>query len=331
MDTNRFRKRTDYALPPKRPAPILDELGQLRQAPVVPPQAAQVIPPQSTPAPQPIAPVQQGGVRTVVKSKPVPEPPRPVYQQATAVTDEALIDLSEPSHGGWLDSIASEPLMAEAMSEGGSEAAEMTQALPAANISIQISMPKLPEFHWPTLPTLPYKRIAIWSAAVIASLAVLVGGFLIAKHMFYHPKPAVAISTGSAALASTLAKPTFVPVAPKTKPQLAEAQSRATAFDGKRDSYSYTDAFQGMPFTVSQQPLPANFSSATQAVAMVAKSIGATATLKTLGTIAYEATDTKSQSQTIVFSIDNLLIFIQSGFTHDSNTWENYIASLQAP
>src|SRR5947207_13603764 len=88
MDTNRFRKRTNYALPPKRPAPVLDQLGQLRQTPAQSPSPA--APPSAAPAPKPV------------------DPPRPVYEPAAAKADDGVIDLSEPTHAGWLDAIAPE-------------------------------------------------------------------------------------------------------------------------------------------------------------------------------------------------------------------------------
>jgi hypothetical protein len=287
---------------------------------------------------QPPSPLGQGRASVVAKSQPTPEPPRPVYQQAATKLDENLIDLSEPLHSGWLDAIAPEPPttsnnMMEIAPERVSETAEAVQALPATNISIQISMPSIPKFHWPKLPTLPawpYKLIAVWGAIGAGGLLVLAVGFVLIKHYDFS-KSDIPITTGTAALSSALSNPTFVPVAPKNKPQLATGKSQATAFDGHRDTYSYTDNLDNVPLTVSEQPIPANFSSATQAVASIAKSIGAAYTLKPPGTVAYEAESNKTSAQTIVFSADNLLIFIQSNFSHDNGTWQDYIASLQQP
>src|ERR1700722_12137200 len=97
MDTNRFRKRTNYALPPKRPAPVLDELGELRQAPAASVQpAAQTVPASPKPATATLQPLGQ----RAEPPKPAaltPEPPRPVYQPAATKSDEGVIDLSEPT------------------------------------------------------------------------------------------------------------------------------------------------------------------------------------------------------------------------------------------
>jgi hypothetical protein len=273
-----------------------------------------------------------------------------VYQQTVAQPDEGVINLSEPTHAGWLDAIAPETsefesvepapvsdtntpaTVAEFAAESGAEATAAVLNQPQTNISIQISMPSLPKLHWPKikLPELPYRRIAIWTAAGASTLVVLTGGFYLTRHFIFKTRP-LSVAGGSASLAGKLTSPTFVPVAPKNHLELAEGKSQATAFDGKRDSYSYTDTIENVPLTVSEQPIPANFSSAQQAISSIARSMNATSTLKTHGTVAYEAKNSKTSTQTIIFTMDNLLIFMQSNFQHDDGSWENYINSLQQP
>jgi hypothetical protein len=280
-------------------------------------------------------------------------PAPPVYEQTKS--DEGVIDLSEPSYGGWLDAITpeSEELLPEQRVSAGTSAPYMDQTYdqafaqegssveasattlqpPQTNISIQINMPNLPKLHWPKfkLPVWPYRRVAIWVAIGTGSLAVLVGVVFLAKHFVFMSKVPLSVSEGAASLSGQLTTPTFVPVAPKNKPYLAQGKSQATAFDGKRDSYSFTDTLENVPLTVSEQPVPANFASASQAVTTIAKSLGATHTLQTHGLVAYEAKSDKSATQTIILVNNDILIFIQSNFPHDDGTWEGYIDSLQQP
>lgn len=318
-------------------------MGQLRQAPTAP-----------------VAPaVKQIQVQAEPPKPVAPEPPRPVYETVPAKAEESVIDLSEPAHGGWLDAIdpgadevpiidvpealaspaviaaAQQPAaMEETAPVADAETAAMALNPPQTNISIQISMPNIsmPKLHWPEIkiPAWPYRRIAIWSAVGAGSLVLLAGGGLLTKKYFFD-KPPLSVADGAASLSGLLSNPTFTPFAPKTKPQLAQGKSQATAFDGKRDSYSYTDNIQNVPLTVSEQPIPSNFSSAAQAVASIAKSMNATHVIKASGLTAYEAKSSQTSTQTLILTNANILIFLQSNFPHDDGTWANYISSLQQP
>lgn len=358
MDTNRSWKRTDYALPPKRSLRASDKLGERHQTSDAASKQIQVIqvtespelPESAAASTQPPTPLEQVLEPPKAQAR---KPIQTVHEEPTSRADDGVIDLSEPTRGGWLDAIVPEPdddelrlnvapveitemavdqqqpgSLADIAPEAGAEAATAALQPPQTNISIQISVPHLrwPKWH---LPALPYKRIAIWTAIVVGTIIVAVVGLVVVKHFFFHPKPMQAL-TGAQALAAGLSRPTFVPVAPKDKPQLAQGNSRGTAFDGRRDSYSYTDSMGGVPFTVSEQPMPATFSSASQGLAAVAKSVGASTVIPTKGLSAYETNNSKTSTQTIVFSVNNLLVFIQSYFPHNNGAWAQYINSLSS-
>jgi hypothetical protein len=330
MDTNRFRKRTDYATPVRRQAPVLDELGQLRQPTAAAP-VTLVVPvlPLQTAAPVPPASQGQGGASATLPRPVAPvAPPRPVYEQKPP--PESLINLNEATNTtGWIDEIADPPVEPEPLTlpavDGSAEAVEAMMA--PTNISIQISLPKL---HKPELPALPYKRIARWAIIVAVALTVVIGGLATAKHFIHHAPQAAATAGGYQALAAAaLTKPSFAPIAPSTKPSLAEVGNQGTSFDGTRDSYSYSDTIENVPLIVSQQPLPSKFSNAAKAVSTAAQAIGARQTITTKSTVAYMATSSKTTNQSLVFSLKGLLIFIQSDFPHSADDWKNYINSLQ--
>lgn len=328
MDTNRFRNRTNYSAPQRRyPTYKSQNPGRKNDSkyPTMPDAPNASVSQQQQQYQQSLDETDYRPTQARYPS--IDSDNYNQVKEASNSQDSENIDLNEPWKGGWLDSIA--PNQNSQSVNNGPEVAEMSQNLPAAstNISIQINMPKL---HWPKikLPELPYKKIAIWVAIGVITLTVAVTAIFAVKHFFFKPKPVVSMDSlqGDAAY---LSNPTFKPIAPKSKPTLGQGNSQATSFDGKLDSYSFTDSLDGVPLTVSQQPIPATFSSATEALASVAKSMNAKTVIPTsLGSPAYEAYDANTSTQSLIFTINNLLIFIQSNFQHSNSQWTNYIDSL---
>ena len=168
--------------------------------------------------------------------------------------------------------------------------------------------------------------------ALSATVAVLVvtmagGGYYFVK------KNGAAGADASGSLAAkvaphVLAKPSFKPVAPKSEPDLGNGKSSATSYDGSHDVYSYQDAFKGEYILISEQKLPTNLGPASQAVSKIASSLTATQAIMTDNGMAYMATDAKASSNTIVYSIDGLLIFVRSPFLHTVTEWQPYLNSL---
>jgi hypothetical protein len=193
------------------------------------------------------------------------------------------------------------------------------------NISININLPKI---HRPHLPKLPYKRI---SAVIIIALLCIAGGWL-GYHYINQARLNHRIEEAAHAAADAdipkLTKPNFTPLVPSNQPNFSSVGQEA-AFDATKDVYSYQDSLDGTQFTLSQQPVPANFSSAKDAVQSVAKSLSASTALITKTGTAYLATDSQSNSQIIVYTVDDLLIFIQSPFTHPGSDWVNFLNTLK--
>lgn len=191
---------------------------------------------------------------------------------------------------------------------------------PQTNVNISIALPKLKK---PTLPKLPYKKIAIWTGVVVTVLVISLVAHKVIVSVMDHRKEVQAAHALS--LAKSVAKPTFTPLLPKGKSQDI---GKTASFDGSRDTYSYGDTFNGTPLIVSQQPLPANFDSAQAAVTKIAKSLNATTPIISKVGTAYLSTDSKSGAQTIVFSNNGVLVFVQSSFNHAASDWKYYLDSL---
>jgi hypothetical protein len=204
---------------------------------------------------------------------------------------------------------------------------EPSQTAGPPNVTININVPKfsLPKIKMPSLPklpALPYRRLM----AVSAILAVLTAGaWWGIDHWRSGPKgtetPAVAGET-------VRSSPSFTPLAPKDKPQLAQSTAKVTAYDGRHDTYSYVDLLPGGHITVSEQALPTNTGSPDKALATVALRSGADKRFETKSGTAYMRTDPKNGSQIVIFSINSLLLFINSPYGHTTATWKAYIDSF---
>lgn len=95
--------------------------------------------------------------------------------------------------------------------------------------------------------------------------------------------------------------------------------------------YTYADSIDGIAVNVSQQQLPPSFQSNTnEKVAELAKSYNATSRLTVSGMTVYIGISAKGP-QSVIFTKDNLLIFIQSKHKIANDSWKRYITSLGAP
>jgi len=315
MDKNRFKRRSDNSAVVKQPVPKLDEMGELR-----------IVNDETVDSPS-------DNIKIITENKPEPAP---------KLNREENIDKNVTDGDLAKDEVVSKKVQeTPKVSQMKVTAASIlnSAAIPAiaspstqeTNININISLPKIPELKLkkptlPALPNLPYKKIAIYSSIAIAALAIVISSIVLLNHHTTKLKPVVSTSDGHSPNLG-LSTPTFTPVAPKDKPQLAKGIS-GTTFDGSRDSYSFTDVLNGTPLVVSQQPIPSKYNSPTAAVEAAAKSIGATTVLPTNNIEAYMATNNTSKSQIIVFSMKDILLFIQSYFTHPASIWADYINNL---
>lgn len=145
---------------------------------------------------------------------------------------------------------------------------------------------------------------------------VVVGGDIVARD-----KTPVATKPAAAAEKT---EPAYRPLIPSAE------KASATKYDGKRDLVTYTTNFSGAKLTVSQQPLPANFSKDSQAIAKAADSIKATQQIDTdKGTI-YIATNAEAGDQMALFAGKQTLVFIHSASKLDDVSWKSFVELLQA-
>lgn len=299
MDKDRFRRRSDYSGPVRRPvapAPIVDGIDQTR--PMVQSQPAAATQPEQ---------IQQTRIANdAYQQQPPTATPQPQSEQT-------------PPQRQWTPPASSQ---SQPATQGGGTASETPTTI-AVNISLpKLSKPKV------KLPKPSKKTIKIF--VIVLVVIVLVGAAVFATTKFLHRTPQVATTAGASLKTATASSPSYTPVVPENKTELASTKTAGTGFDGSRDTYSYQDSISGLAFTVSQQPMPTGNSTPQAKIDKIAKAIGGTTVVKIPnGTKGYISGDVKSGNQVIVFTLHNLLVFIQSPFSHTPSDWELYIATLK--
>jgi hypothetical protein len=137
---------------------------------------------------------------------------------------------------------------------------------------------------------------------------------------------------GAAGATVKYEKPPFEIVRPSNKPKLATPDGVHAAYDGAKNTYSYSDSIGSNGFTVSQQPIPPQFADGQAAVDSIAPTLtkGVTpVTLNILTGSAAVSTNPKYNSQIVVVAVRDQLLFIQSSHTFKDTEWENYLNTLQ--
>lgn len=101
------------------------------------------------------------------------------------------------------------------------------------------------------------------------------------------------------------------------------------AYDAEKKVASFTDKINGVPITVSQQPLPPNFQEDPDGqVEKLAKNFNATKKISANGETAYLGTSAQGP-QSLVMRKSNLLVFIFSEQEISEQIWGEYIARLE--
>jgi len=189
------------------------------------------------------------------------------------------------------------------------------------NLSVDLTIPKLklPKIKPPKLPKLTKKqvRLGVICGGVLASGLVVV---LVVSLLGNGKKP-----DGQGVLSDTNQKPSFDTVLPNGKEDDAADKVK---FDPQKQVASFTDNIGTTQITVSQQPLPEPFKEDTdEKVKKFAEGYNAKTVINESNPKAYIGTSGKGP-QTVIFTKNNLLIFIKSANTIDKDQWADYITRL---
>jgi hypothetical protein len=216
-------------------------------------------------------------------------------------------------------------------------------AIPASKKVVQIDI-KLPKIKAPgnqavsrmrtvLLSKIANKKVAGALAVSVITVAVGLNAHNFASIHTTDKSPAVSAQTpyssGSKQTTDAPAKPSFTVLAPRDKAQLGQVGTPKTAYDGTRNTFSFMDTYLGTELTVSEQPLPTKYGSPQDAAAKIAQSLHAKEVIGVSNGAAFMETDSKSNSQTIVYAKSDVIVFIQSPFKKEALNWKYYLDGLQ--
>lgn len=192
----------------------------------------------------------------------------------------------------------------------------------AKTVSINITVPKIklqkPRIVIPQI--LQDRKVYIIGGVVVASVIVGTGLFMVlgGQSSDNGDTPAV--------LAESNEKANFAYTLPKGEEKNIDT---AVRYDAQRKVVNYQDSIGGIPITISQQPLPESLKEDTaNKVKKLAEDFSATKALTTATPTAYLGTAIEGP-QTVIFSKNDLLIFIQSTKMIDDRDWAEYVTNLR--
>lgn len=189
------------------------------------------------------------------------------------------------------------------------------------SVSIHISVPKFKKLSLPKkLPKLPknltYKQVGIGAG----SLAIVLVIGVVALNSRNYGKN----SGEKGVLSASNQQANFATLTPGDGSKASDKR-----YNPDRKIVSFTDTIGGVDITISQQQLPDDFKDNPQdKVKKLAESFSATKVLSTANPTAYQGTSIKGP-QTVIFTKNGLLVFIQSTKQIDDHDWAEYITNLK--
>lgn len=157
------------------------------------------------------------------------------------------------------------------------------------------------------------KKLFVIIGGMVAIIGILVVGILLYQHR-----------AGTAT-----SSPDYQTVLPKGAGIETFGGWQRVSPPGQDPVFAYADTINEVPISVSQQPLPESFKADTDKnVAELAKKFNATIEIDAGGTKIYVGTSAKGP-QSAILTKNNLLILIKSQEKINTQTWVQYVESLQ--
>lgn len=166
------------------------------------------------------------------------------------------------------------------------------------------------------------KQLMIGSAGLILLVIAVIGMFSLLSG-----KSQKNDGTDKGVLAQQTVKIDFKPLLPNGKTD--ETTAYKAAEDGQgRPIYTFTDKIGSVDITVSEQPLPEKLKANTEGeMDKMAKDLYLTEVINASNPKAYLGTNVKGP-QTVIFTKNGLLVFIQSQGKIDKDQWSDYVTRL---
>ena len=210
---------------------------------------------------------------------------------------------------------------------------------------MQLTLPKLPNITWlkklhnsawAHAKTIFSKKYRRYSFAGIGFFLVLIFALHTIQKTrqniaYKNNKPAVnetakKSSSGAQVAGDTVTKPDFVTLVPSATSSSIKDQIR---FDAAKKVATYEDSINGTHVVISQQQVTSAQTNDPTFLSKLAANLYLKTQIDTNQGIAYMGINVDKHIQTVAFLKGNLLAFIQSENTLDSNTWAGYINGLE--
>lgn len=162
-----------------------------------------------------------------------------------------------------------------------------------------------------------------------ASLLLIIAGIVVGNKYFFNDKPQAGEVAGTNNQGSSeVTTPTNDPKFSIIKPQGREIPKEKIIYDSKRNFTKFDDEINGVPITVSQQPMPDAFKADPKAgAAKIAKNFGTTDSFM-FDDIELNYGQDEKGPQTMIFTKKDLLIFIMTSQQVDKEGLKVYAGNL---
>lgn len=196
---------------------------------------------------------------------------------------------------------------------------------PSKTVHINIHVGSLPKITWPSGAKLltAARRFLVTKKFVI--IIVIIGLAVIGLSIHHHN---ALTSSRASNPNSVIENLEYQTVLPSGKSIDSLGGWKRVSPSGSEPVYAYVDSIDGIPVSVSQQPLPASFKADIDGqVAELAKKFNATTKLDAGDTKVYLGTSAKGP-QSVILTKNGLLILIKSQEKVTDGAWITYAKSL---
>lgn len=167
---------------------------------------------------------------------------------------------------------------------------------------------------------------------IVISLLIVITVGIVAYMLLRQPKassPIIEVGDGYSVQQLSKGTPEYATVLPSGKTiEDFGGWTRVSPSD-RAPAFAYTDSLGGSPINVSQQKLPDSFKPDTaDQVRVLAEDFNANQILNVGDIVVYIGRSAKGP-QSVIFTKNDLLIFIRSSVTIENSLWASYISSLR--
>jgi hypothetical protein len=262
------------------------------------------------------------------RQAPLPTMPQQTVQPQTTPSQPRTVQATRPIHPGRPQQyVQPQPIRSTYRRPlgGVQESVQTAQTTPKnVSISLNLTLPKIRLLDNKVVKKVRAIRLSNKQWVMVGTaclvMAVSFGGL---KVFGNNKGKGTEVTTGVLGTSA----PEYKPVLPDGSEQgIADQQVR---YDSEKKVASYADTINGVPITVSQQPLPENFNNdPDEEVKKIALNFNATKEIKAGGLTGYLGTSAQGP-QSMILKKRSMLIFIFSQKTIPDNDWGIYIASLE--